>query len=80
MGTPKNIVGMQLEPRPSSYPLVGPKYPLLGTIHTYIYIYIHPQLRVQGGSWNIATGCPQITGMPLTALLMKAMIAGDLNK
>ena len=30
-------------PRPSSYPLLGPKYLLLGTIY--------PQLRVQGGSW-----------------------------
>ena len=29
-------------PRPSSYPQLGPKYPLLGTIY--------PQLRVQGGS------------------------------
>ena len=29
-------------PRPSSYPLLGPKYLLLGTIY--------PQLRVQGGS------------------------------
>ena len=32
-----------LVPRPSSYPLLGPKYLLLGTIY--------PQLRVQGGSW-----------------------------
>ena len=30
-------------PRLSSYPLLGPKYPLLETMH--------PQLRVQGGSW-----------------------------
>ena len=30
-------------PRPSSYPLLGPKYPLLETIY--------PQLRVQGTSW-----------------------------
>ena len=30
-------------PRPSSYPLSGPKYPLLGTIC--------PQLRVLGRSW-----------------------------
>ena len=30
-------------PRPSSYPLLGPKYLLFGTIY--------PQLRVQGGSW-----------------------------
>ena len=33
------------KPRPSSYPLLGPKYLLLGTIYT--------QLRVQGGSWKI---------------------------
>ena len=32
------------QPRPSSYPQLGPKHPLLGTIY--------PQLRVQGGSWN----------------------------
>ena len=32
-------------PRPSSYPLLGTKYLLLGTIY--------PQLRVQVGSWNI---------------------------
>ena len=32
-------------PRPSSYPLFGPKYLLLGTIY--------PQLRVQGGSWSL---------------------------
>ena len=31
-------------PRPSSYPLLGPKYLLLGTIY--------PQLRVQRGSWT----------------------------
>ena len=31
---------MGLYPRPSSYPLLGPKYRLLGTIY--------PQLRVQG--------------------------------
>ena len=30
-------------PRPSSYPLLGPKYLLLGTLYL--------QLRVQGGSW-----------------------------
>ena len=30
-------------PRPSFYPLSGPKYPLLGTIY--------PNLKVQGGSW-----------------------------
>ena len=30
-------------PRPSSYPLLGPKYPLLRTIY--------PQLKVQGRSW-----------------------------
>ena len=34
-------------PRPSSYPLLRPKYPLLGTIY--------PQVRVQGGSWFRAT-------------------------
>ena len=34
-----------LQPRPSSYPLLGPKYLLLGTIY--------PQLRVQGGSFNV---------------------------
>ena len=32
-------------PRPSSYPLLGLKHPLLGTMY--------PQLRVQGGSWYI---------------------------
>ena len=32
-------------PRPSSYPLLGPKYPELGA--TY------PQLRVLGGSWYV---------------------------
>ena len=32
-------------PRPSSYPLLGPKYLLSGTIY--------PQLRVQGGSWYL---------------------------
>ena len=32
------------KPRPSSYPLLGPKYLLLGTLY--------PQLKVQGGSWN----------------------------
>ena len=32
-------------PRPSSYTLLGPKYPLLGTIY--------PQLRVQGRSWQV---------------------------
>ena len=34
---------VQQTPRPSSYPLLGPKYPLSGTIY--------PQFRVQGGSW-----------------------------
>ena len=33
-------------PRPSSYPLLGPKYLLLGAI------YPNPQLRVPGGSWQ----------------------------
>ena len=36
-------------PRPSSYPLLGPKYLLLGTIY--------PQLRVQGGSWYVILEC-----------------------
>ena len=40
--------------RPSSYPLLVPKYPLLGTIY--------PQLRVQGRSWyfglNLHTHLP----------------------
>ena len=35
-------------PRPSSYPPLGPKYLLLGTIY--------PQLRVQGGSWCMGFG------------------------
>ena len=34
---------MNTTPRPSSYPLLGTKYPLFWTIY--------PQLRVQGGSW-----------------------------
>ena len=34
-------------PRPSSYPLLGPKYLLYGTIY--------PQLRVQGGSWYLVS-------------------------
>ena len=39
------VISMRsLLPRPSSYPLLGPKYLLLGTIY--------PQLRVQGGSWS----------------------------
>ena len=38
--------GLKYVPRPSSYPLLGPKYLLLGTIY--------PQLRVQGGSWLMA--------------------------
>ena len=47
-GTPRIGPARQLSkgkcmPRPSSYPLLGPKYLLLGTIY--------PQLRVQGGSW-----------------------------
>ena len=33
-------------PRPSSYPLLGPKCPLLRTIY--------PQLRVLGGSWLLS--------------------------
>ena len=33
-----------LEKISTSYPLLGPKYLLLGTLY--------PQLRVQGGSWN----------------------------
>ena len=33
------------KPRPSSYPLSGPKYLALGTIY--------PKLRVLGGSWSI---------------------------
>ena len=41
---PRLASGRQL-PRPSSYPLLGPEYLLLGTIY--------PQLRVQGGSWYI---------------------------
>ena len=32
-------------PRPSSYPLLGPKYLVLGTIY--------PQLRAQRGSWAV---------------------------
>ena len=39
---PQNLIVNSI-PRPSSYPLSGPKYLLLGTIS--------PQLRVQGGSW-----------------------------
>ena len=39
---PPNLTRHRI-PRPSSYTLLGPKYPLLGTIY--------PQLRVQGGSW-----------------------------
>ena len=41
-------------PRPSSYPLLGPKYLLLGTIY--------PQLRAQGGSWYL-----EIVFMPTVA-------------
>ena len=40
------ILGFSV-PRPSFYPLLGPKYILLGTIY--------PQLRVQGGSWYKVT-------------------------
>ena len=39
-----NLLILQKQPRPSSYPLLGPKYLLLGTIY--------PQLRVQGRSWR----------------------------
>ena len=43
-------------PRPSSYPLLGPKYVLLGTIY--------PQLRVQGGSWFSRVLIPKLFGLP----------------
>ena len=44
-GTP-----IQYITRPSSYPLSGPKYLLLGIIY--------PQLRVQGGPWYLKQSVP----------------------
>ena len=56
-----NDMKLVVIPRPSSYPLCGPKYPLLVTIY--------PQLRVQGRSWYMGDYRKKIPIYPVFYLL-----------
>ena len=51
--------------RPSLYSLLGPKYPLVGTIY--------PQLRVQGRSWYTV----YTSGEPIDVEIFVSLVSGS---
>ena len=70
------LLGATPKPRPSSYPLLGPQYPLLGTIYH--------QLRVQGGSWSTVDVPRESAFGPSSAVRLTMMLVeylgGSQNK